>query len=80
MWLFRTRIGEFRIQKLQNARYGLYLEDELLGSYHSPDGAAEAVHTCSTGHAGWDGSGPVCTPGDLSDWQYMEEPAQQLIA
>jgi hypothetical protein len=70
MWCFRTKLGTLRIEKLPNSRYGLYLEDELLGSYHSAEAAAEVVSSCSTGHDGWDSSGPVVAPKDLTDWQY----------
>ena len=71
MWSFKTSTGLLRIQRLPNSRYGLYLDDELLGSYHSPDGAAEAVYTCSTGYRRWDGDGPVFTPRELREWQYF---------
>ncbi len=71
MWLFKTKFGTLRIEKLPNSRYGLYLEDELLGSYHSAEAAAEIVYSCTTGHDGWDGGGPVVAPKDLTDWQYF---------
>ncbi len=73
MWHFKTSVGTLKILRLSNSRYGLYLNDELLGSYHAPDGAAEVVFNCSTGHHGWDSSGPPLMPKDLSDWQYVAD-------
>lgn len=71
MWRFTTRLGTFRIQELPNSRYGLYMDTELLGSYHSPQGATEAVYSCTTGHYGWDSGGPVIVLRDLSDWEHV---------
>ncbi len=72
MWRFMTRLGILRIQKLPNSRFGLYLDTDLVNSFHSAEAAAEAVYRCSTGHYAWDISGPVIVPKDLNDWEYVE--------
>jgi hypothetical protein len=69
MWFFKSGFGYLKIQKLANSRYGLYINDELVTSFHSPEAAAEATFTCKTGYEHWDNNGPVIMPEDLTDWQ-----------
>ncbi len=69
MWTFKTRYGTLKIMQLRNGRFGLYMNDEMLGSYHSPHAAADDVHMCSTGCWEWDQQLTVVSPCDLSEWQ-----------
>lgn len=66
---YRSHVGMMKIVPLRDGRWALCINDEALGSYHSPDAAADDVYTQNTGHFGWD-SGPIpMTPLDLSDWE-----------
>ena len=70
MWYFETKIGKFSILP-QNGRYAVYFEDENLGSYATPEQAADDV---AGGHTFWPSSG--IDPGeldisdDLGDWEF----------
>lgn len=48
---------------------GLWLDDELLGSYQSPEAAADDVYVQVTGHHAWDTLKNANPPIDLSGWQ-----------
>jgi hypothetical protein len=69
MWYYKTTFGTFKIKQQSNGYYGLWLSDELLGSYPSPEAAADDVYTQSSGAYEWDDHGPITDPTDLSEWQ-----------
>ncbi len=69
MWLYKTFTGTFYIRKQPDKRWGLWVDDELLGSYHSPGAAADDVYTQRTGYHAWDSLSPVSKPCDLSEWE-----------
>lgn len=47
LYYFRTRAGLAEI-RAENGRYNVYFDDQGLGSYHSPQQAAEDLSTGST--------------------------------
>ncbi len=69
-YTYRTRVGTFCIRPQPNSpgRWWLCIGDDALGSYHSPEAAADDVYTQSTGHFEWDSLPPVEDPTDLSEW------------
>lgn len=69
MWFYKSKVGTFKIIPGSNGRYLLYIGDENLGSYHSPDAAADDVYMCATGHYPWDKQLTVTSPTDLGEWQ-----------
>lgn len=54
MWIYNSPIGRFTIKQLSNGRYGLFYSDELYGSWHSPQAAADEIYTHTTGCNRWD--------------------------
>ena len=71
-WRYETRFGSFLIHPGRDGRWNLWLGDEVLDSYHSPEEAAEAVGSGQTGfwprdEAMLDPDG--LEPTDLSDWE-----------
>jgi hypothetical protein len=71
VWVYKSKRGSFSIRRLQNGRFGLYVGDEMLGSYHTPEAAADDVFMCVTGHDPWDNQLTVDYPADLGDWQQL---------
>jgi hypothetical protein len=69
-YYFKASVGNFQIkQQSSSERWGLYLGDELLGTYHSPQAAADDVFMQATGDYSWDTIRPtVRHPQDLSEW------------
>jgi len=69
VFIFRNPAGLFSIRP-QQGRWGLWIGDELLGSYHRPEAAADDVYTQHTGWDAWDDKEPDGSePTDLSEWQ-----------
>lgn len=69
---FNTRFGTFwiRPQPGSPGRWLLGLDEESLGSYASPELAADDVYMQATGHLEWDISeSPVDAPADLGEWE-----------
>jgi hypothetical protein len=70
MWIYRSKIGTFKIIPNRKGRFDLWFDEDVLGSYHSPQMAADDVYTQSTGCFEWDSLDPVMEPADLSEWEY----------
>jgi hypothetical protein len=68
MWFYRAHCGLFTIRILRDGRHGLWLDDELLGSYTAPVQAADDVYMQATGAYEWDDQESVEEPTDLSKW------------
>lgn len=70
MWSYKTRAGTFYIIPIKKRFHALY-EDEDLGSYITPEQAADDL---AGGHTFWPSSG--IDPGemeisdDLGDWEF----------
>jgi len=58
------------IQRHENGRFCLWLNDELYGFWHSPASVADDVYQHATGCSDWDLlDGQVDCPADLSGWE-----------
>lgn len=70
MWIYRTPIGTFWIRPQAGGRWVLGIEDEALGSYHSPEAAASDVADRATGWSEWDDSRVMMgwEPSGLAEW------------
>jgi hypothetical protein len=70
IYLYKTGIGAFSIQPDPNepGRWRLYIDDLWLGSYASPEQAADDVYMCATGFYEWDRQLTVDHPEDLGEW------------
>ncbi len=73
MWFYKTEVGTFNIRKQFDGCWGLWLDDGMLGSYLSPEAAADDVYTQSTGCYEWDSLQSVTEPMDLLDWEESEQ-------
>lgn len=70
MTIYRYRFshGIFFIKPQPSGRWGLWLNECLLGSYHSAAAAADDVYMQATGFYDWDSLRNETPPGDLTDW------------
>lgn len=71
-WAYKTNVGTFWIKLDRDNRFTLGVGDEALGSYISPEQAADDVFLCVTGHWPWDKQFTVLNPTDLSEWTRHE--------
>jgi hypothetical protein len=71
MWRYQTPVGTFWIRP-RGRVFVLGIGDEDLGSYHSPQAAADDVFTRVTGYDPWDSSDVLDgeEPTDLSEWSH----------
>ncbi len=68
-FLFRSPVGVFVIRE-KAGRWQLWIDDGLLGSYHSPEAAADDVRAHVTGWPEWDERrASPHDPADLSEWE-----------
>lgn len=67
---YQTRRGVVKLWPEPNGRYQVVYDDEGLGSYHSPEAAADDV---SGGHTFSPSNGvdfeELGVPGDLTEWE-----------
>lgn len=68
LWTYKTDVGRFWIKQERDNRFTLGINDNALGSYISPEQAADDVYMCATGHWPWDKKLNVSDPVDLSEW------------
>lgn len=68
MWVYNSKVGTFKIKQRPDGRFSLHVGDEYLGSYISPQQAADDVFMCATGYWPWDRQLMVDHPEDLSEW------------
>lgn len=71
MWRYQSPIGLLVIKRREDGRYVICYQDEIYGSWHSPDAAASDVYTHTTGCLAWDLlDGQVFdAPSDISEWE-----------
>ncbi|MBM3881034.1 MAG: hypothetical protein FJ387_15155 [Verrucomicrobia bacterium] len=50
------------------AKWCLWLEEDVLGTYDSPEEAARAVHARQTGNFRWDADYQTDVPAELDAW------------
>ncbi len=69
----RTDVGTFWILPDNSNRWGLFIDcdgnRELLGSYSTPEAAADDVYTQHTGWDDWDNPIRSNAPRDLGEWE-----------
>lgn len=69
MWSYKSKAGTFSIRPLPDGRWGLQIGNEYLGSYISPEQAADDVYMQQTGYYPWDSLPPVSEPCELAEWE-----------
>ena len=67
-WTYKTDVGTFWIQPNSNGRFTLGIDNDALGSFSTPEGAADDVYMCATGYYPWDKKLSVLEPTDLTEW------------
>lgn len=60
------------IKPLPEGCYGLFINDEFLGAYDSPESAADDVYMCATGYPSWDDQLIVEEPQGLGCWEMYQ--------
>lgn len=69
---YKTPFGVLVIKPMRNkpSSFGLYINEEFLGSYSSPISAADDVRSQHTGYYDWDDADIGADyPTDLGDWE-----------
>lgn len=72
---YKTKVSTFYIkQKKDDPKlFQLWMEDEFLGGYSTPNLAAGDVYTHSTGFYNWDRSDRLSnTPHNISEWEIIK--------
>ena len=72
---YNADVGTFEIRQLEHERYELWIEDEKLGDYESPQLAASDVAAFNTGYNEWDRfeNDERHFPKSLADWSKVEK-------
>ena len=71
-WRYQSSIGLFEIFFVVDELYDLWLADEPVGLFDSPEKAAEAVFHKNTGNEIWDDLLTEFGPVDLSKWEHYQ--------
>ena len=74
MWFSETEKGTFWIRFVPEGRgaFVLGIDDLDLGTYFSPEAAADDVYLQKTGFAPWDQADGVPKPDSLSEWKRFD--------
>ena len=72
---FNADIGVFEIRQTGHERYELWIEEELLGEYETPESAAADVAAFDTGYNEWDKfeSDGIAYPATIDDWAKIDD-------
>ena len=72
---YNTDIGVFEIRQIGHERHELWIEEEKLGDYESPESAAADVAALDTGYDQWDKfeNEERNVPATLADWTKVQE-------
>lgn len=72
---YNSPIGTFEIRQTGHLRYNLWMEEEMLGEYDSPESAATDVANFDTDYVEWDRFENELEnfPKDLSEWSVVKE-------
>jgi len=73
IYRYRSPIGRFLAIPQSNGLWGLWFEDDLLGSYHSAMAAADDVYMRATGDSDWDYLEGVDIPTDICEWEVLAQ-------
>ncbi|MCL1985468.1 MAG: hypothetical protein FWG59_03370 [Betaproteobacteria bacterium] len=68
---YKTDVGTFTIAPDRSGYWTLFIGSEGLGSYATPEMAADDVFMCESGHWEWDRRLIVYHPCDLSEWTQL---------
>lgn len=81
MWVCSTEAGDFwiRFDPLSRKGFLLGIDEEALGSYYSPEAAADDVYLQKSGCGEWDSETPAWKPSDLSEWIRMDCCNRQFV-
>lgn len=79
IYTYNSDIGTFEIRETGHERYELWLEEELLGAYESPEFAAKDVANFDTDYPEWDKFENELEnfPSTLSQWTKVKEEMPQ---
>ena len=74
MWIHETAAGTFWIRFVPRGRgvFILGIDEVELGTYFSPETAADDVYMRRTGFEPWDLSAKTDRPTDLEEWTCMD--------
>jgi hypothetical protein len=72
IYQYKSPVGSFLIKPQANSFWGLWLKDNLLGSYQSAMAAADDVYMQMTGDYDWDSLVGIDIPTDISEWEVIE--------
>lgn len=72
---YNTDIGTFEIREVAHRLYELWIEDEQIGTYESPEMAAADVADFNTGYVEWDRfeNEERNVPAHLGEWSLVTE-------
>ena len=75
IYLYHSPIGTFEIRQTEHMRYELWIEEEMLGFYESPESAAQDVAAFNTDYIQWDRFENELEnfPESLNDWAKVTE-------
>ncbi|RRS30191.1 MAG: hypothetical protein P794_08220 [Epsilonproteobacteria bacterium (ex Lamellibrachia satsuma)] len=76
-YIYNADIGTFEIRQTGHLFYQLWIREELLGEYASPEQAATDVAEFNTNYVEWDKleNKVENVPADLSEWTAVSEEA-----
>jgi hypothetical protein len=69
IYRYKSPIGTFTIKPQADGRWGLWFQDDKLGSYQSAVAAADDVYCRATGNYDWDSRDEVDVPTDVGEWE-----------
>jgi hypothetical protein len=74
MWFHKAEAGTFWIRFVPRGRgiFILGIDGRELGSYFSPEAAADDVYRQETGFTRWDSAEDMQVPTDLSEWKRLD--------
>ena len=74
MWIHKAEAGTFWIRFVPRGRgeFVLGIDGRELGTYFSPEAAADAVYLQDTGFAAWDSAGETARPAGLDEWVRLD--------
>lgn len=73
-YTYNADIGTFSIRKVEDHRYQLWINEEMLGEYDSPELAAADVANFNTDYVEWDElEDRANAPHSIREWSIVTE-------
>ena len=74
MWKYDSPIGPIYIAMLNTGGYGIIFNDNVFGSWNSPQSAADDVYCHVTGCYEWDSLDGTLddVPNDINEWDFVQ--------